>query len=300
MSLALLFCLLWSGAAGLPPQSAGNSELLPPDNFLGRWKKAVRSRVFTSADLYGHIDGGAELFLEFGFEQLTVCKYRRDSSGSQGASHAGELQLEIYRMTDSAAATGVYLMKCGKESGDAAFAERHTINNYQLIFKRNRYYVVVNNAAGEEALRTDMLESARFVASRLPAEEPVTFTGTLPSDGIVAGSMRLARGPYALQAVYTLGSGDVLQLHRTIVAVAADYDGVSGKRTMIRIDYPDSSAAASALRHLQANLDSYLEILARNDVGFFFRDYAGEYGLVSVAGSRMTVEVHLKAKPTLP
>ncbi len=300
MNLLIFLCLFWPGTSGAAPQVSADQALLPPGGFLGLWKKAERTRVFTSADLYGHIDGGAELFLEFGFEQLTVQGYSAASADTHDASQASEFQLEIYRMADPIAATGIYLLKCGKESRDASFGERHTINNYQLTFKRSRYYVVVNNTSGEEELRNGMVEFARFIASRLPAEEPIAVAGTLPKEGIIPDSIRLARGPYALQAIYTLGEGDILQLHRSITAVAADYQGDSGRKSLIQVDYPNQATAAAAFRHLQTNLDSYLKIEARSAHKFLFRDYAGEYGLGSASDCRVTVVVHLAARPSLP
>ncbi len=300
MNPAILFCLVWMAAVGGAIQAGGDRELLPSDGFLGHWSKAARSRVFTSADLYGHIDGGAELFLEFGFEQLTVQNFNAAPAIAHEVSQGDEIRLEVYRMSDPVAATGVYLLKCGKENPDSSFGDRHTVNNYQLTFKRDRYFVVVNNTGGEERLRGDMLAFARDIASRLPAEKPMAFAGALPKEGLIPDSIRLARGPYALQAIYTLGEGDILQLRRSITALAADYRGESGSKTLIQVDYPDATAAAAAFRHVQANLDRYLEIVATNAGGFLFRDFAGEYGRTATAGRRLTVEVHLAARPSLP
>jgi len=96
-------------------------------------------KVFTSEDLYGHINGGAEAFLELGFEQLTVQKYR---------DGANELAVEIYRMTDPTAARGIYLARCGRETPDQALRERHTASRQQVLLQRHRYYMVVYNTAG--------------------------------------------------------------------------------------------------------------------------------------------------------
>jgi hypothetical protein len=300
MSLFVLLCFFWPGIGGGVPQLSADQALLPPDGFLGHWKRAERPRVFTSSDLYGRIDGGAELFLEFGFEQLTVQNYSGASAGPQADPQTAEFQLEIYRMADPIAATGIYLLKCGKESRDAAFSERHTINNYQLLFKRSRYYVVVNNTGGDEKLRPGMVEFARFIAARLSAEEPVTLADSLRREGIIPDSIRLVRGPYALQAVYTLGEGDILQLHRSITAVAANYKSEARPTTLILVDYPDEKAAMAAFQHLQANLDSYLKVEERRPRRIVFCDYAGEYGTISISGRRLSVEVHLARKSAIP
>jgi hypothetical protein len=296
MSLHVLLCL-WMGIAGQAHQHGADQALLPPDGFLGHWKRAERTLVFTSSDLYGRIDGGAELFLEFGFEQLTVQNYSITSAGLQRDPHAGEFQLEIYRMADPIGATGVYLLKCGREARDTAFKERHTINNYQLQFKRGRYYVVINNTGGDEALRPGMVEFARFIAAHLPAEASTTIADSLPREGIIPDSIRLARGPYALQAVYTLGEGDILQLRRSITAVSADYRSAGHRTTLILVDYPDEKAAVEAFAHVQAHLDSYLTVEETGTQRMVFRDYAGEYGAISLSGRRMSVRVHLIEKP---
>ena len=167
MTALLTIWLACFGIAGALPAIFPDTALLPPDGFLKAWKKAENPRVFTASDLYGHIDGGAEIFLEFGFEQLTVQPYSPIAAGAAKTT-ADEFKIEIYRMADPIAATGIYLMNCGKESQDPSFQERHSLNQFQLIFKRDRYYVIVNNSEGNEKLRLDMLEFGRFIAGRLP------------------------------------------------------------------------------------------------------------------------------------
>jgi hypothetical protein len=297
MILLPLLCFLHLGALDVLPASSPDLTLLPPDGFLQTWKMSERVRVFTSADLYGHIDGGAELFLEFGFEQLTVQLYTPNFRPSRTPKQENELQVEVYRMTDPIAAAGVYLLKCGNESLDPSFRERHAINKYQLLFKRYRYLVIVNNVEGDEGIQPAMLDFARFIASRLPAEKPLLLDESLPKKGKVKDSLRLIRGPYALQSLYTLGEGDILQLRRSVTAVSARYGDANGKRTVILADYPNEQAARGAFLHVQSNLDGYLKVEAKNEHRLVFKDYAGEWGVISLAGRRLMVEVHLSKKP---
>jgi len=293
MSLLLFFCILYFTPTVASSAVLHDLELLPPDGFMRTWRRSERVRVFTSGDLYGYIDGGAELFLEFGFEQLTVQPF----TSNLRASGSGEVQVEIYRMTDPIAATGIYLMKCGKESTEPSFQERHTINQYQVLFKRDRYFVIVNNVEGEAENRSAMIEFGRFIASRLPAEKPLPLGEPLPKKGMIKDSLRLIRGPYGLQSIYTLGEGDILQLHRNLTAVSARYEDAGQKRTVICIDYPNEQSASGAFIHIQRNLDHYLKLQAKNERRLVFIDYKGEYGIISLAGRRLTVELHLSKKP---
>ena len=50
----------------------------------------------------------------------------------------------------------------------------------------------------------------------------------------------------SLQALYTLGDGDILQLGGTITAAAGDYKDAAGAITLIVADYPTPAAATAA------------------------------------------------------
>jgi hypothetical protein len=300
MTTILAIWLACFGGRALQRPASPDTGLLPPDGFLQIWKRAENPRVFTSSDLYGYIDGGAEVYLEFGFEQLTVQAYQPSSASSGQGSASDEFKAEIYRMADPVAATGIYLMNCGKETPDASFSERHTLNQFQLLFKRDRYYVVINNAEGNQKLRGGMLKFGRYIASRLPAETPVRMSEILPAKGLDKTSIRLIRGPYALQSIYTLGNGDILQLNRSLTAVSARYQDESGKYSLILVDYPTEAAAQKAFSNVQYQLDSYLKVQEKNDHQLIFKDYGNEYGVISFAGKRLTIQVHLKNKPALP
>jgi hypothetical protein len=278
-SLLMLFFMPGLAAAQTP---------LPADNAIAGWKKSEPQKTFNQADLYGYIDGGAELFLEFGFEQLVVQKYK---------SGGDEITVEMYRMTDPVAAAGIHLMKMGKETPELALRDRNSINNYQLMFLRNRYFTIVNNLGGKEALRPTMLRFASVVAGSMPAATPIPEVNVLPKRALVASSVRLLRGAYGLQAVYTLGDGDILQLGRTTTAVSGDYKDASGSYTLILADYPDAAAARKALAYLQSNLDKYSKITTKQDAGFVFQDYQKKFGVVRLVGKRLEIKVHLVKAP---
>jgi hypothetical protein len=287
MTRLLLCSALLVLLAPWPTRGADDTTMLPPDGFNG-WKKADAPKRFTQADLYGYIDGGAELFLEFGFEELTVQKYKNGSD---------EFTVEFYRMTDAPAATGVYLMKAGKETPVAAFKEHHTANRYQLMFCRSRYFVIVNNLGGRDALAPTEVQFATFIVGKLPATPPIPEMQALPREGLVAFSTRLVRGAYGLQAVFTLGEGDILQLGRNLTATAGDYKTAAGTCTLIVASYPDAAQARRAFDYVQKNLDKYLKVVEQKPDRFVFQDYSKKFGVVTLSGKALQIKVKLAQKP---
>jgi hypothetical protein len=202
-------------------------------------------------------------------------------------------------MSDPLAALGIYLGKCGAETPDAGLAERHTAGRFQLMFVRDRYFVIVDNPAGTPTLAPVLVEFARFIASRLPASRPVTVFDALPIQGQLEASRRLIRGPVALEAIATLGRGDILQLGGRTAAVAADYGDASGKYTLIIASYPDVPAAAAAFQNLTENLDPEIKPLARTGTRLVFCDYDGTFGAASLSGSRLEITLRLRQQPPL-
>ncbi len=296
MRLALIGSLAGLALFGCAPTVAGEDALLPPDGFRQAWKKSGSVKVFASADLYGYIDGGAEIFFEFGFDQLHVQTY---DATRVGASHSAEIQLkiEIYRMIDPTAAAGIYYLKCGKETPDPHFKERHTINRFQMLFKRDRYFVLVNNVDGSEAGRPGMLDFARYISGGMPVDRPLALLRDLPREGLIEDSIRLIRGPFGMQSIYTLGEGDILQLRPDRIAVAARYRDTAGEHTRIFADYRNAESARSVFANLRKNLDSYLRVQSESADSIVFKDYAGKYGKISWAGSEILIVVQLSREP---
>jgi hypothetical protein len=132
----------------------------------------------------------------------------------------------------------------------------------------------------------------------MPADVQVPALAILPQAGLVPGSARLFRGPVGLQAVYTLGDGDILQLGGKLTAAAGDYkDAAVGAYTVIVVEYPAPAAASAALKHLKSNLDSYLKATSTSDAALVFQDYEKKYGVAAVNGKRLEVRLHLAKQP---
>ena len=266
-----------AGAAAAKSGPGDADSLLPPGGFLGTWKEEGKPEIFESAGLYGHIDGGAEVYLELGFDRLTVQRY---------LSGAAEIVVEIYRMSDPVAALGIYLMQCGRESPDETVGARNTKNPFQLLFVKGAVYATVTNADGSAEGAKALAPFGRYVAARLPAGDAGDPFAALPAAGRIAGSERVIRGPFTLQAVYTLGEGDILELEARggrpgVTAAAADYEGEKGEVfTRIAAVYPDSGRAGAVFEKMPSRLDTRISVLSRNDTRLVFRDFAGRFGTV--------------------
>lgn len=273
--------------AGALVLAAAVSAGVPVPHPPSGWDPVAKPEVYAASNLYGYIDGGAELFLEIGFEDLHVYKL---TDGSR------ELGVEVYRMSSPDSALAIYLAKCAPEKPVAGLKLRNSGDRFQIGVLRGRYFILINNFEGDKRLLAPMERVARNIAEQIPSS-PHPIPVPLPQRGLVKGSVRLIRGPFGLQPVYTLGDGDVLGLHGSRWGVVADYRDGKRSWTLIRIDYGTPSAAAAALAFLSGHLDSYLKVVDRRPQRLVFRDYAGQYGEARTAGSLLSIRVHLAEQP---
>ena len=253
------------------------------------WVPVGLETVFLPDDLYGHINGGAELFLEFGFESLSLLRYEAD-----GARYT----VEKYRLPDPLAALGIYLAKCGVETPAPDLAVRHTAGRYQLMMVRDRFFFVINNPSGDEAGAAGIRQLARQWSEELPPDPDRDPLGALPAAGRIAGSERMARGPVALDPIVTLGHGDILQLGGDRTALFARYRNADEvEHSRLQVTYPDAATAAVAFTHLAGHLDSHLEPLETAESRLVYRSFDATYGEATLDGPMLVVRFGLTQQP---
>jgi hypothetical protein len=261
----------------------------PADGFLPGWRRSDPPETYGPAALSNVIDGGAELFLEMGFVDLRVQKYRDDGA---------EIAVEAYRMDGAAAALGIYLLKCGRETPVPGIGARNSGDRFQIALVKNDHFVFVNSFSGRGELLPVMTEIARRLALAIPEDGTVRELDLLPADNRLPGSELLLRGPYSLQAVYTLGEGDVLQLGGKTFAAAASYREPAGMSyTLIAAPYADEAAARRVFAGLRGRLDPYLQVLGAGGDFFIFRDFQNLFGRAEVRGNRILIRVKLAQMP---
>ena len=262
----------------------------PADGFVPGWKPSGPVETYAPTALYNVIDGGAELFLEMGFIDLRIQKY-------EGAG--AEIAVEAYRMENAAAALGIYLLKCSHETPLPEIDARNSGDRFQVALLKNNFFVFINNFSGREDLLPVMTALAQRVAAAIAPGEPVRELDVLPAEGQVPGSGLLLRGPYSLQAVYTLGDDDVLLLAEGIFAAAAAYrDGEGRGYTLILAPYADAAGAARAFANLRRNLDPFHKVLEAGDDFFVFQDFQNLFGVAEIRGRSLEVRVKLAQRPT--
>jgi|WetSurMetagenome_2_1015567.scaffolds.fasta_scaffold10669_5 hypothetical protein len=147
---------------------------------------------FDGNALFGYMDGGAELYREFGFVDLTVQEMR-----------IGEHQLlvELFRMRDSLAAFGIFSVSRGECSGDDTSAVYWCSSPGQALCAKGCYFFRVQRLTGESEGKGLADDVGRRLLRLLPDSEFILlpWCPTSPKAQTWQRKATLVRGPLGLQ-----------------------------------------------------------------------------------------------------
>nr|MBN2277763.1 hypothetical protein [candidate division Zixibacteria bacterium] len=110
-------------------------KYLPGDDAVPGWSRVDTAEVYVGEDLYLYIDGGADLYLKYGFKQVVTCEYR-DFLDTR-------IIVEIFEMTDFSAAAGIYGEKTDDTGTIPGLGDKSSLEGYYLNFTRGRFLVTM-------------------------------------------------------------------------------------------------------------------------------------------------------------
>ncbi len=244
---------------------------------IGTWKTAGPPEIYKKDGLYGYIDGGAELFLQYGFEALSVIRY----AGSAGPAAEKEIVFEVYRMASPADAFGVFSLKReGDERISPEVEAVHWLTASQAALAKGNFYINITGVgATEEEIESFAAAASKKIgaASALPQE-----LSLLPSAGRIQGSERYIRGKLAAVGESPLLDRDFWGFGEGTVAVSARYGTSKRKLVIVILSGSVPGLAEEALRLFS----EYLEDVSVRDGALSGKNAAGRWFLFSSGDSR--------------
>jgi len=220
------------------PVPAGTQETYGAE---AGWRLDGEPRHYDRETLYDLVDGAADLYFSYGFEEVTVAPYAHESGQA--------VQVELYTMASDADAYGLYTYHSYGEAVDLGVdGEREP--GYRLAFWQDGTFVqiVAREAVDDEALWA----LGQAVAASLPegGARPAVV-GALPAEGLQPGSVRFFREKIALDNLLWLGTDDLLGLGPDVEGVVARYEVDGQTADLLLVAYPDAERAQQARAALE-------------------------------------------------
>jgi len=161
----------------LVPGCSTPEDSCPPPN-IGTWSAEGETEVYVGDDLFVYINGGAEIYHEYGFVQVAVQRYVRGEDS---------ISVEIYSMDGDA--FGIYSFARSSSGHEVKLGNGGTSADYYMHFWSGPELAVITAESEFEDLGPAVLEIGTAVAGCLQAGgvEP-HLLDQLPIDGRIPGS----------------------------------------------------------------------------------------------------------------
>jgi len=117
-----------------------------------------RNDCFNGGSLWGYMNGGADIYLEYGFDILRVEEF---TSGDEN------IKLEIFKMDDPYAAFGIYSIKTFKCEKSEVLVSPDCLNRFQYQLLYGDYYIQFINESGSARAKQVMVELADTLLKKL-------------------------------------------------------------------------------------------------------------------------------------
>jgi len=209
----------------------GLTVLLPVS--VDGWQK-TEDQFYDRGNLYEYINGGAELYLSYGFQGVLNRTY----------SWAGQpsIVVDLFDMKESANAFGVFCHT--REVMDNTFGQGSQYYPGLLTFWKDRYYVSILSSPETPESKEAVQRLARKIEKAIKQSGSLPdILNYLPRKNLKEESIRYFTHSAWLNSYFFIADENIFQISEEAPAVLARYPG---QGTLLLVQYPESSQAQEA------------------------------------------------------
>ncbi len=234
-----------------PPSASG---FIPASGAISGWSTNGSLMMYNPQNLFDLVDGQADSFTAYGFEQVTVQRYQD--------SQSEKLSVEVWQLASEDDAYGLFSasragtpVNIGNQGdGDPGL---------RLIFWQSRYYVQVN--ANQELPDDVIMGFAKAVLSAIPKGGTTpALVKQLPQQDLETGSEIFFHQEISIQSEVWLGGTNLMELGPETQGVVARYTVNGQPGHLLLVEYPTTENATSGLKALQGSQVTGLVVSAQN------------------------------------
>jgi len=243
MTLILIVTLGMTMTANLKLKEIANR--LPQE--VDGWKK-VSGTVYTPKTLFKYIDGGAELYISYNFQQMLAQKFEKE--GEQ------EITLDIFDMENSYNAFGVF--SHSREAVDHVIdpAVESEYASGLLTFWKGKFYISIMAYPETPEKKETVLKLGRKIAEMIKEKSQVPpIISKLPRENLVKESIRYFHHYIWLNSHFYISDDNILLIDKDSEAVLAKYREGKDKSNYyyLLISYPNQTKADAAYQSFMKN-----------------------------------------------
>jgi hypothetical protein len=270
----------------LPVKAQEIMALLPALEQLDGWKLQQAPEVYPGENLFDLIDGGADIYFEYGFTQVVSADYLDPALNIT--------QAEIYEMTDPSSAYGIFSLSQQAVGWGTTYGQLSVVTDDYIAFWKGRYYVNISWSSRQDPGSRPMETLAGRINSNIleTGDYPLLVTRFEALDPTKRAVF--LRGNLALSNFYYFDYKDFFEISQALACSPGDHH-------RIVMEYADGARSlqvlASAKQYMISN--KRFTDVAMIYQGFTCKDNKGNQILVRQEDRYLIVLVSLQAGVSL-
>lgn len=209
---------------------------LLPDHLEG-WDIAEQDKSYTPDNLHEYINGGAELYVSYGFLKALSRKYT--------ATDQPDILLDLFDMGTSESAFGVF--SHSRETEERLFGQGSQYVPGLLLFWKDRYFVSILSNPETEKSKKAVFRIAGHIESSIPSEgSPPEILNLLPEESLIKESILYFHHHIWLNSYYFIAHENILHIDKNTEALFAKYETKKNRSIFLIIKYPKETDAKHA------------------------------------------------------
>lgn len=218
-----------------------NDELLPAR--IGPWS-LLSDTVYTPENLFDYIDGGAELYLSYGFRKVV--------SKSYSADNQPDIIVDVFDMNTSKDAYGVFMYSA--ENATDLIGQGTQVNEGSLLFWVDNYFVSIMAYPETRESRETILNIARTLEKGIGRRGDLPgILEYLPESGLDRTSIRYFHHHAWQNSHYYFSSENILLIDKETDAVTARYGKTDNQKVLLLLEYPTGERTSQAYNSFVSN-----------------------------------------------
>lgn len=193
-------------------------KLLPGQDALTGWLLSQEPRVYDGDGLFELIDGGADIYLEYGFKQVISGQFTDPSQNN--------ILAEIYEMEDGPSAYGIFSITQQSLQWSDKFGDISAVSDDYISFCKGKYYINLSWSSRQHIEKPLIEKLAESIDERIP--EKGTFPELVLSFMDDAANTRLIymEGNLALSNFYYFDYKDIFGIEQAVASNGEGYERI--------------------------------------------------------------------------
>lgn len=228
--LSLLFCEI---------NQVKKVDRVIPTKFDG-WEAIEKDEIYNTDNLFDFIDGGAELYLAYGFKELFVRRFSK--------TNYPFIEVNIFDMGSPKNAFGIFHHDL--EDEEVKIGQGSEYGAGWLRFWKGRYFVYIFSERETPTIKHTILNLGRLISKNItPSEIKINLLKFLPQDGMINKSLRFCYNPTILNYHFYISNQNILNISEKTEVVFAKYHLQQGNGSLLLIQYQNKKQATNAYKN---------------------------------------------------